>query len=154
MGQALEKKSSKILIVDSSASGRQLVSDVVRGFGFLNIDVLGSGKDVLSYLEQETPDWILMPLMATQPVNALHVLKILTQHKRLVRIRTSLLVDAAEEYCLPLAYDLGLLSHHPRSYFREALHESLEILFNVLKSNNWNACLSAACYLRMHLAKQ
>jgi len=145
---------AKVLIVEESGAGRQLLSDVVRACGFNDVRVVATGADALGVLEVEEINWLLMPFLTSQPVNALHILQIIADHKELRQVRTSIIYDSVDEPKLDLAFALGLMSCHPRTYLRDEMSADVQKLMTYLKNSAWRAPLVAAEYLRRRLHKK
>lgn len=146
-----------ILVVESSGTLRNMMSDSLRALGFNSIHPAASGKDALNFLESTRADWIIMPLMMEQPVNALQILKEITSYPQLKHVETSLFFDPnSEAWCLPAAFSLGLLTCHPRCNVKDAFERELSNLLMVLDRTGANKQLVAASYLRpelVHLKK-
>lgn len=152
MTSRLTDKKAKIHVIDPSGPVRQMMTDVIRtSLGFETVEGKASLQDVLSYLEVEQIDWIIMPLMADQPINALHLLKICTEQPDLKHLRVSLMIEESETYALPAAFELGLLSWHSKPFTKDSLTEEMKRLFENLEAVKFNETLVAAEYLRQHL---
>jgi len=149
------KQDAFVLVIESAASVRSMLMDVLHGLGFAHVQAASSGKDALHFLEVENVDWLLTPLMADDEVNALHILKLITVHPKLRSTNCSLLLDPAnEDYCLTQAFELGLLSWHRKSYVKDECLNDLQELFALLEMNDWDQTLTAAEYLRGHLVEK
>ena len=145
-------KKSRVHVIDPSGPVRQMMTDVIRtSMGFETVEGKASIQDVLGYLEVDHIDWILMPLMADQPVNALHLLKICTEQPDLKHMRISFLLDDSETYVLPAAFEMGLLSWHPKPFTKDSLTEEMKKLLGVMEGMKFNEPLVAAHYLRQQL---
>ncbi len=147
-------KKSKVLVIDPSGPVRQMMTDVVRtALGFENVEGKASVQDALSYLEAE-PDnafWIIAPLAADQPANALHLLRICSEQPTLKHIRVSLMLDDSESYVIPAAFEMGLLSYHAKPFTKDSLTEELTELLKTLENVKYHEPLAAAHYLRNYL---
>jgi CheY-like chemotaxis protein len=151
MSDIFSKQKGRVVVVDSSGPVRQLMTDVVRGLGFDDVQVRPSIAETLQYLEAESADWLLLPLMADQPVNALHALKICSEVPQLKKMRVSLLLAEDERYVIPTAFELGALSWHPKPFTKETLAAELGGVLAALSGNEFNEVIAAAGYLRKHL---
>lgn len=149
----LSNGSAKVLVVEETGSGRQLISDVIRTLGFQDIIVAATGSDTLAVLEGENIDWILMPMMRNHPVNALHLLKLIADNPHLHPTRVSLISEAGDENYLDAAFALGLMSYHPRISVPDKLRDDLRHFLNLLKANSWRPVLAAADFMRPRLQK-
>jgi len=153
MNEMLANRTSRTVVVSEASSVRQMLSDAVRNLGFLDVTVLASGQDVLRYFEVDDCDWLILPLLAGGDVNALQILRTVSQNARLHRVRTSLLYEVNEEAVLPAAFQLGLMSSHPRSYLRDDVIAEFKSLIEVFDACGGKSTLVAAEYLRRHLFK-
>ncbi|MBP6218977.1 MAG: response regulator [Oligoflexales bacterium] len=144
-----------VLVVEPASSVRMMLMELLRGFGYNNIQGVATCKEALSLLEVEAVQWLIMPLSPSEPVNALQIIKLITTEPKLRGIVTSLLLDlGAEEYCLPLAFEMGLLSWLPKSYVKETLESDLSALLKTLSSHDGNTTLTSAEYLRKFLTEK
>ena len=144
----------RILVVDSSGPVRQLMSDTLRKVrNFEVIESRSKVNDALEYLEADVADWLLLPLAADQPVNALHILKLCTETPSLRHTRISLFLSEEEYFVLPKAFELGCLSYHTKPFTKDTLTAELTNLFSVLEAQQSNETLLSAHYLRQHLIK-
>ena len=144
----------KILVVDSSGPVRQLMSDTLRKVrNYESIESRSSVNDALEYLEADVADWLLLPLSADQPVNALHILKLCTETPSLRQTRVSLFVNEEEYFVLPKAFELGCLSYHTKPFTKDTLTTDLTNLFTVFDAHQSNETLVSAHYLRQLLTK-
>ncbi len=150
----LNRSEARLIVVDPVGSVRQTFVDVLRGLGFVHIKTVASSKDALVILESEATDWLLMTMTANDEITALHVLKLVTQYPSLRRTRCSLFVDGDDEVYLPLAYELGLLSHHEKSLAREILKGQIDDLLVLLNHHKGNDILVAAEYLKGYLVRK
>ena len=152
MTSQLTNKKGKVIVVDPSGPVRAMMTETVRTiFGFESVEGKASIQDVINHLEVDSATWIILPPMADQPVNGLHLLKILTEYPDLRSIRASLCVEEQEEYLLPSAYQLGLLSHHRRPFTKESLTDDLKSMVQILDTHNYHETLVSAHYLRQYL---
>jgi CheY-like chemotaxis protein len=153
MSQMPFSRSSRTVVVSEASSVRQMLCDAVRNLGFLDVTALASGLDALRYFEVDDCDWLIMPLMPAAEVNALQILRTVSQTPRLQRVRTSLLYEASEDVVLTAAFHYGLMSCHPRSYLRDDVITELKSLMQIGQANDGKTTLIAAEYLRRHLLK-
>lgn len=147
-----DKAQMKIAILEPASSVRQMQVDTLRGFGFQNIQSFGSGKEALGYLETEAPDWLIMGSLDLDEVNSIHLLKIISENGCLRNIRTSLIIDlASEAHILSLAFELGLMSYHPKTFSKDDFESGFNDLFTIFSMNEHDPVLVAARYIRTHL---
>ena len=144
-----------VLVVEPAASIRMVLMDVLRSLGFNSVQGVPTCKDALKMLEVEPINWLIMPLMASEPVNALQIIKLVTTEPNLRSVITSLLIDpSTEEYCLASAFELGLFSWHRKSYVKENLQQDFEALMAQLALHGDNMTLTSAEYLRRFLTER
>lgn len=147
----IENKSARILLVDSSASIRQLLSEVFKAKGFENSQAVASVADAHAILETEGADWLVLPLASDQPMNGFHIVRLMSSFPELRGLRVSLLVDQQEKWILPKAFELGLLSYHSKPFTKDTLTAELEELISLFERSDWNATKVSADYLRRYL---
>ncbi len=148
----LRKKECKIIVIDPSAPVRQMLTETIRqALGFESVEAMASIADVLKFLEVDKVDWIITPLSADQPANALHLLKIVSEYPDLKNVRISLLLDPTENYVIPAASELGMLSWHKKPTIKDAVKAEMGELIACLDKFNGNEPITAAHYLSMHL---
>lgn len=151
MDQVFKSQSAHILLIDSNSTRRQCLSDIFRKFDFRKTKHANNGKEGLTLMINDQVDWIIMPLLANDKVNAIHILKIISENPTLKNTRLSLLVAKEETYCLPLAFELGLLSYHPDAILREVLEQEFSRLLEIIEKNRWDTTQTSAEFLRRHL---
>jgi tetratricopeptide (TPR) repeat protein len=148
----LRNKKCKIIVIDPSAPVRQMLSETIRqALGFESVESMSTIADVLKFLEVDKVDWIITPLSADQPANALHLLKIVSEYPDLKNVRVSLLLDPSESYVIPAAAELGMLSWHKKPTIKDAVKAEIGDLISCLEKFNGNEPMTAAHYLSMHL---
>lgn len=148
----LDKSNTTILVVESASSVRLMIMGLLRNFGYERIHGVSSCKDAIAVLESESVQWMITPLHATDEINAMHLIQLITSEPKLSHVATTLLLDAAtEDYCLPLAFEMGLLSWHQKAYVKDSLQASLEEFFAIFSSHKENVTLTSAEYLRRYL---
>src|SRR4051812_18406394 len=101
MDNAFFSKTAKVAVVDPTATRRLLIADVVKAMGFAQTETFSSGKELLTYLETERVDWIILPLMADEEINALQLLKTFTTFRKFRTIRVSIITQESELPHLP-----------------------------------------------------
>ena len=148
MDSRFEQKTAKVLVVEAASSARQLLVEGIHALGFEAIQSVASVKAALSLLEVEQADWLVTSLGNGEAVNALHVLKICTQHPALRHMRMSLFVEDSEHDILPRAFELGLFSWHKKPINRESLQRDLQQLEERMRLYHWDSCIAAAAQRR------
>ncbi|MEZ4742965.1 MAG: response regulator [Bdellovibrionota bacterium] len=144
-----------VLVIESISSIRQLFIDSLKDIGFERIVGFANGKDALHFMEVEHIDLAIMPFAMQDGTNAIHFLKIITENPTLRDTRISIFIDpTTEDYILPLAFELGLLSWHQKSFIRDDIQEEIKKLLEVAQSHDWNGVLTSAFYLRSFLKEK
>ena len=138
-----------VLYVEPQSTMRSVIHDILRDLGFGRSQGVSTTKDALAILEVEVVHWLITPLCAQEAVNAMQLLKLITMEPRLRGTLTSLMFEPGkDDYCLALAFELGLFSCHAKTYVKEELASEFEQLLALLAINEHNATLTAADYLR------
>jgi CheY-like chemotaxis protein len=149
---AFRERKGKVLVVDPSSSGRQMMVDVVRTeFGFAEVEGKPSVEEVLRHLEIDSAVWVLTPLMADQAINAMHIIKLCTEIPELRHVRVSLLLEESESYAAAVAFEHGLLSAHRKPNSKDGLMDELKALRGHFENADFNDSLVASEYLRKFL---
>lgn len=146
-----KNKALRVAIVEPAASVRQLLGEVLRDLGFNHVETLASINDLHNLLETELVDWILVPLLASEQSNGLHTVRLVTSHAELRGIKVSLLLDESDDWVLPKAFELGLLSFHRKLAHRDGLMAEFGAFIQILETQDWNLTKTSASYLRNHL---
>lgn len=147
----LKDRTGKIVIIEPSGSTRTMMTEVVRGLGFGDVSGVSSVKDAVGLMEVDEVDWILAAVIPDQPENGLSLLKLVCQRPELKNVRLSLVIDESEEDLLPDAFELGLLSFHPRRSTKDSFVEELNNFNQLAEEANWDSTILAAGFLRKHL---
>lgn len=147
-------KSARVLVIESSSTSRSIISEVLKGLGFQDIQSMDSVKAALGYIEVEHADWVLMPLMIGESVNALHLLEIFTQFPRFEKMRSTILIDDSEKAYLTSAFELGLMSYIKRQYTKDSLKAEFTAMLGVLKKHEWDPLMTATDFLTSYLKEQ
>lgn len=151
----LQKENSSVVVVEPTASIRMMIMEILRGLGFIQVKGVNTGKEAISLLETEDIHWLIMPLSAHEPINGIHVLKLINSEPSLRRTLVTLLLDSeTEEYVIPLAFELGLYSWLNKSYVKENLQNDFEELLKISASYNECSTLTSAEYLRKFLTEK
>jgi CheY-like chemotaxis protein len=146
-----KSRSLRIVVVDQSAALRQILVDILRELGFSSVECFGSISDAHNYLEIEKVDWIILPLYANEPVNALQTLKLNTCFSELIGTKVSLMLDDSDQWVLEKAFELGMFSYHKRCTNRDELQSELQSLLTNLEKNSWDTTKTSLSYLRHYL---
>lgn len=149
--QNLEK--SNVLIIESSSALRQIYLDALKDKNFSAVTTFSSTKDPISYMEIETPRWIVMSSFISQDINIFHFLAIIIKEYRLRKTLVSLFtVEAHDEHIVPLAFENGLFSWHQKSSSKAQIFDEFSNLLSVIKINDFHPVLTSATYVRMYLS--
>ena len=148
MSQPFSDKSCHIVFVDPSGPVRQSMAEVLKNMGYKNAQGVSSIQDAYAQMETEEIHWLIVPLGADQPVNAMHLLGLCVEVPHLRHIRVSLLLDQAELNVRNRAFELGALSWHPRTSSKIDFQKEMEKLVSRLEGMENNLTLVAASYIR------
>ena len=146
-----EDKSARVVLVETSASVRQLFSEVFKTLGFSQAQCVASLADAHHLIETESVDWLVVPLNAGQDINGLHTVRMVTSFTELKDTKVSLLIDATENWVLSKAFEFGLLSYHQKPSSKESVTADFENFLKIFAGNQWDATKTSATYLRKHL---
>ncbi len=150
-----DKKTCKVLAVDASGPVRQMMADTLRSaLGFEMAEGRSTILEAMQHLETEKVDWIIIPLSADQPANGMHLLKVCSEHPQLKKTRISIFLDQEEQYVIPLAFSLGLLSWHSKPFTKDTYGEELKTLFLRMEQDQYKDQLTAAHYFRLYLSSK
>ena len=147
------EKKGKILVVEGSGAARTQLIEVLKSLGFSDIVGVPSVKDAWGMLESEPIKWLLSPLNADSPENALQVIKLVTEHVSLKGMLVSLLLEEQETYVVPLGFQYGMLSWHRKPFTKDSLATEIKALVEKGEKCEWSSTLVAATYLREYLTK-
>ena len=153
MQEVFNEKKGKILVVEGSGAARTQLIEVLKSLGFTDIAGVPSVKDGWGMIESEPIKWLLTPLNADAPENAMHVIKLITEHAALKGMLVSLLLEEQETYAAPLAFQYGMLSWHRKPFTKDSLASEIKGLIERGEKNQWSSTLVAASYLREFLTK-
>jgi CheY-like chemotaxis protein len=151
MDTFLRDRTAKVLVVDTSGASRTLLTEVIRGQGFADVNGVQNLKDALGVLEVEPVGWLVCPMFADQPENLMQVLDLMCNHPELRQLRVTGLVEETEQDLLPLAFEKGLLSYHRKPFTKDSLTNDLKDLFVRYENCAWKSSSLAGSYLRQHL---
>lgn len=121
-----------VVLVESSDSIREMMSSVFKDFGFPNVMAIEKYEDVLSLIASEKVGWIVGgPGLSTNP-NLMHILSLTATHPALRDVLVSSFLEEEEKVILPKAFEMGLLSYHPKNFTPAALAADFSELFDGL----------------------
>lgn len=153
MVQPIVSKRAGIVVVDPSESVRMEIAATLRNAGYPTITTFANTADAKRHIRGAETHWIILSLMAHEKDNALTLLKFMMSEEKFRKVRVSLLLDDSEASCLPLAFELGLLSWHPKIFTRASLASELSKLEQISVACSNDCTLIAARYLKAHLQK-
>ncbi|MBC7658669.1 MAG: hypothetical protein H7249_03085 [Chitinophagaceae bacterium] len=141
----------RVLIAESSGPSRILLSEVVRGQGFPEVQAVASLKDAIGILEVEPIDWLITGVFQDQTENILQLLKLCCMTPSLRDLQVSAFFDKSELYLLPEAFELGLMSYHMRPFTKDSLLAEISNIVADFDQMDWNSMMIASQYLRKYL---
>lgn len=151
MVQKLRDKSAYVVVADTGASTRLLMTSALRGLGFTNVIGVASLTEAMGHLAQGKVDWLITSLFPEDKVNALHILQIVRDSDDLKKMVVSLYVTDAEHVFLPRAFALGLLSWHAKPFNKQNVEENAAATLSSLEANAWQTTFTAAESFRGYL---
>jgi CheY-like chemotaxis protein len=147
----LKSKTLRVLVVEQSASMRQLIAEVLRGLGFSNVASMASIIDAHNYMETEGVDWLILPLYANENPNGLQTVRMIASFPELIGTKVSLLLDERDEWAIAKSFEFGLFTYHKRSANRDGLVAEFQDLLKSLEDHQWDITKTSLAYLRRYL---
>jgi DNA-binding response OmpR family regulator len=148
------ERKGKVIVAHKSMATRSCIMDIVRGEGF-QVEGSDTCKNVLSRLEVENFDWVIVPIDTEEPVNGFHILHVLGQVPERSNVQVSFLLDEEQIVdLLPLAFELGLLGWFVAGESKEVQSEKFRKMFEQLELFQYDTLLYAANLLRQILEKK
>ena len=151
MSQSLKDKTANVVLVESQGTHRQSMSEAIKSAGFKNVQAVSSLQDAYAQMQTETVHWLIIPLGADQPINAMHLLGLCVEVPELRHVRISLILDEPDKYVLSKAFDLGAMSWHPKTANKSDFQTEIARFLQKMETYGHNPVLVAADYLRDHL---
>ena len=147
-------KEIRIIVVGTSSSIRQVITSVLKGFGYKRITGVGDIKSAIEVLETDFVDWVIAPVKDNHDGNILHILPIINDHPEIRHTKVSAYTDDVGHQAIPKAYEYGLFSHHAVELTIADMNREIENLLTSLEEHDGDFCLVAAAYLRDYLDRQ
>lgn len=146
------RQDCRVILVETVSETLQRIAELLREqFGFTQVETYTSLTEVPQSAPPGASEWMIIPLAADQAANALQLLKSSVSTPALQNRRVSLFVTPDEQFILPAAFSLGLLSYHTAPITDAGFIEELNGLFARLEKHQFNETLTAADYLRHYL---
>ncbi len=125
----------------------------LKHLGFENVMQLSEVKTVFEYLDsgEPQPDWVITGLMPEKPANGMHLLDTILRHTGLHKTKVSFILERPEIFCMRNAFEMGLLSWHPKNGSHGDLIHNYSKFLKIIEAYDWNPSLTAAEYLRVFL---
>jgi DNA-binding response OmpR family regulator len=142
----LFSKETRVLVVEPNSSARKLIGDCVKQAGLENVQSMDSIKNALGFLEVETADWLIAPLMKEEDINLFHLLDVLQKNPGLKHIATSVFADKGDMGLVPAAFGYGAISWHPRNFTKDAVKAEFDALKKNLTTHKDNRLSTSAEY--------
>lgn len=143
----MEDRSAHIVVIEAAASARQMIGSVLGELGFKNISSMDSVQSALDFLAQEDADYVFCPLAHEDFPNALHLLKVLREDPSFSGIPVSIFVSEDSQGCIPVAFEMGAVSCHPRYFSKESVHTEISRLLVALTQASFMTSVVALNYL-------
>ncbi len=140
-----------VVLVESADSIRGLMSNVFKQFGFPSVMAIAKPEDLLSLIAYEKVGWIIGgPSLDANP-NLMHILSLTSTHPALRDVLVSFFLEDTEKVILPKAFEMGLLSYHPKNFTPTALTAEFNALFDSLKQMDNETAEYSSQQLRRYL---
>lgn len=146
-------RSLRILVVEQSASLRQLIGDVLRSLGFANVEAMATIADSHHFLEADHVDWLILPLQPNDSRNGLNSIHMISSASALRGLKVSLLLAEKEDWAIAKAFELGAFTYHPKHTNRDQLKIEFENLMTKMDALQHDSTKTSISYLRNHLIK-
>ncbi len=146
-------RSLRILAVEQSASLRQLIGEVLRSVGFVNVETMASISDSHHFLEADHADWLILPLQPNESRNGLNSIRMISSASALRGLKVSLLITENEEWSIAKAFELGAFTFHNKFTTRDELKVEFDALVKKMEANQYDSTKTSIDYLRGHLSK-
>ena len=151
MSQKIANKTAKILVIEGSQALRGQLVDIIKSKGYEKPESSNNIGEAILRLGGNTYDWIITSLFATEPENAMQLLKLCTMIPTLRGTRVTFILEKTELFCIPLAYELGMKGWMAKQFTKETAATELGNYLKTFESLGWNPVLMAAQGLRAHL---
>lgn len=148
------KLETKILVVEPSSSGRQMLAIRLRSAGYAQITGVDDIKDAVELLEADRIDWVITYLGSDAQYNGMNLLRLCSTEPMLYNTRVSFLLDEMEYAVLPTAYEMGLLSHGLRAFTKDGVDSFVENIDAAINRFNAHLPSIAAGYFREALKER
>ena len=86
-GIFLQRKSGKVIVIDSSGAERTMLAEVVRSLGFGDVNGVSGIKEAVEMIEVESVDWVISPLQTDNTDNIFQVIDLIYSDPILRHIR-------------------------------------------------------------------
>ncbi len=150
----LSSKLDRVLIVDDANAKQHQLYEIVHELGFQHIDIVSDGPSALRSLLNTAYTWVINPLLLGQSIDALQLLKVITQQPELRNTRMSLFYQASEDKFVDAAFSLGLMSCHPVGSSRDELLNILRIFVTQQHQDRTRLVLLSLDQLRLRLLQK
>lgn len=142
-----------VLIAEADAEISNLLQQELNKRGFTKVYAVQSCQSAIKTLEIDQPGWVICAANVNEQPTALHILELLSKYKIFSETRVSFLVTADMMDCLPMAFELGLLSWHEKPMTAESLSTDFNALFRILNETNYNDSLASAYFISRYLER-
>lgn len=137
---------ARVHVVEPLVALRSVLMEALRHHGFTQITGFGDLKTMIDHLSVEPSDWILSASCTNHPINIMQLLKLCLDEPRLQHTRVSFLVRDHEKEMVPLAFELGALSHH-NTTIPSRIPEEIGDLLRILRLTGYKGALTSANYI-------
>ena len=153
MPPRLLNRKSGIVIADASKAIRPIAQSIFKEQGYVNTILVDENKEAFHTIQNQDISWVLCHLDYKNPNNGFRLLKKIAKMPEDKRPVVSFMVNEFELPLLPLAYTLGLFSHHVKPISQRNLAEGIAEAIDRTTFYN-NETYTAAHFLRSLLTRE
>lgn len=141
------------MIVDSHSDLRSGIQSALKKHGIqsMSFDKIGS---MIKYINQsgEYPE-LIVTCTETENNSVLTILAMILKKHEMRHTMVSLIYSSEEDWYLPIAFELGLLSAHQKPMNQLKMEKEFDRLKELLDNPDHGRTLTAYHYLRDHLSR-
>lgn len=151
MFQKFSSDKLKTLIAVSDSDQATLIKNSLHHKIGGTYEMVANLDDALEKLKTNHIDWVISEGHLNKSENILAFLKRLTEDAGQKSTRVSLISSAADNYIIPTAFELGLMSYHDVPKSEELFSEAIDELVKTAEICDFQPTLVSAVYIRQIL---
>ncbi|WP_192349014.1 LytTR family DNA-binding domain-containing protein [Algoriphagus sp. Y33] len=125
----------KILIVENELELAENMEDILEHLGYETVHILNNSKDVLDYLQKETPDLILMDILLDGPIDGIELTR---QIRKSMEIPTVFITAYSDLDFLERVANVPNEGYILKPFSKERLRSSLFLAFRSFETKSKN----------------